>query len=202
MEHEHVLSALARKRGELAGEAAALRARLAQIATDLAHVDATIRLFDPDYDLADIRAKRPRGPDVARPGEMSRFVLDALREATEPLSTPTIAARLMTERGMNQGSRNAVRNVTKRVGMALRHQEQRGVVRSKAGAGRMLLWGLAQGTFRRSQRSYGLIARHSICKVRLWPRSQLSARFLMQLWQHTLPVAIQTCSFLSLKQLG
>ena len=48
MEHEHVLSALARKRGELAGEADALRARLAQIGADLAHVDATIRLFDPE----------------------------------------------------------------------------------------------------------------------------------------------------------
>lgn len=140
MEHEHVLSALARKRGELAGEAEALRARLAQIGTDLAHVDATIRLFDPGYDLAGIRAKRPRGPDVARPGEMSRFVLDALREAAEPMPTPAIAARLMAGRDLDARDRALVRNLTKRVGMALRHQEQRGTVRSEAGPGRVLLW--------------------------------------------------------------
>ena len=144
MEHEHVLSDLARKRGELAGEADALRARLAQIGADLAHVDATIRLFDPGYDLAAIRPKRPRDADATRPGEMCRFVLGVLREATEPMSTPEIAARLMTERGMDQSSRSAVRNVTKRVGMALRHQEQRGVVRSQAGAGRVLLWEIAR----------------------------------------------------------
>ena len=140
MEHEHVLSALVRKRGELAGEAEALRGRLEQIGANLGHVDATIRLFDPEYALSSIRSKRPRGPDVARPGEMSRLVLGVLREATEPLPTPEIAARLMAGRGMDQGSRSAVRNVTKRVGMALGHQEQRGMVRSQAEPGRVLLW--------------------------------------------------------------
>ncbi len=62
MKYEHVLSGLARKRAELAGEAEALRARLAQIAASLEHLDAAIRLFDPDYDLAAIRPKRPRPP--------------------------------------------------------------------------------------------------------------------------------------------
>ena len=73
---------------------------------------------------------------------MSRFVLGVLRAATEPLSTPTIAAGLMTERGADQSSRSAVRNVTKRVGMALRHQEHRGTVRSRPG--RVLLWEVAR----------------------------------------------------------
>jgi hypothetical protein len=66
MEHEHVLSALARKCGELAGEVGALRARLTRIGADLAHIGATIHLFDPDYDLTSIRSKRPHGTDVAR----------------------------------------------------------------------------------------------------------------------------------------
>ena len=137
---EHVLSGLAKRRAEMAGEAEALRARLAQIAMDLGHLDAVIRLFDPDYDLGAIRPRRPRDADATRPGELSRFVLGVLREATGPMPTPAIAARLMAERGMDQGSRSAVRNVTKRVGMALRHQEQRGAVRSQAGPGRVLLW--------------------------------------------------------------
>ena len=61
---EHVLSGLAKRRAELAGEADALRARLAAIATDLGHLDAVIRLFDPDYDLGAIRPKRPRDADA------------------------------------------------------------------------------------------------------------------------------------------
>ena len=143
MEHEHVLSALVRKRAELAGETNALRERLTGIAADMDHLDATIRLFDPDFNLAAIRPKRPRGPDVARPGEMSRFVLNALRDATEPMPTPAIAARLMAERGLDGQDRKQVRNVTKRVCMALRHQEQRGTVRSQIGPGRVALWEVA-----------------------------------------------------------
>lgn len=139
-----VLSGLVRKRAELAGEVDALRARLAAIAADIGHLDATIRLFDPDYDLASIRPKRPRGPDVARPGEMSRFVLGVLRDATEPVPTPVIAARLMAERGTDGQDRKLVRNVTKRVCMALRHQERRGAVRSRPGPGRVALWEVAR----------------------------------------------------------
>ena len=143
MEHEHVLSGLTRKWAALAGEAEALRSRVAQIGTDLGHLDAVICLFDPDCDVAGIRPKRPRPPDAAKPGEMSRFVLDALRDAAEPVPTPAIAARLMAERGLDGQDRKLVRNLTKRVGMTLRHQEQRGTVRSQAGTGRVILWEVA-----------------------------------------------------------
>jgi len=40
---EHVLSRLTKRRAELAGEADTLKARLAQIGTDLGHLDAVIR---------------------------------------------------------------------------------------------------------------------------------------------------------------
>lgn len=78
---DYVLSGLVKRRAELAGEADALKARLARIATDLGHLDATIRLFDPDHDVAGIRPRRPRGPDVAGRGEMTRAILAVLREA-------------------------------------------------------------------------------------------------------------------------
>ncbi len=135
-----VLSGLIRKRAEMTGEADALRARLAAIAANLGHVDAVIGLFDPDFDLASIRPKRPRAPDATKPGEMSRFVLDALREAGEPVPTPVMAARLMAERGMDDQDRKLMRAVTKRVGMTLRHQERRGTVQSEPGPGRVMLW--------------------------------------------------------------
>jgi len=84
---DYVLAGLIKRRAELTGEADALKARLVQIGVDVSHFDAVSRQFDPDYDLGSIRAKRPRGPDVARPGEMSRFVLSVLREAAEPMLT-------------------------------------------------------------------------------------------------------------------
>ena len=93
--------------------------------------------------IAGVRAKRRRGPDTAGRGEISRFVLGVLREATEPMPTPAIAAQLMTERGVDQQNHSKARNVTKRVGMALRHKERRDTVRSQAGPGRVLLWEVA-----------------------------------------------------------
>ena len=137
---DYVLLGLTKRRAELTGEADTLKAGLAQIGTDLGHLDAVIRQFDPDYDLASIRPKRPRGPDVARPGEMSRFVLGVLREAAEPMPTPDIAARFMAQRGMDGQDRKLAERITKRIVSTLRHQAQKGTVRSQPGLGRVLLW--------------------------------------------------------------
>ena len=141
---DYVLTGLVKRRAELSGEGDALRAKLARITTDLGHLDAVIRQFDPEYDMATIRSKRPRSSDAARPEEMSRFVLGVLREAVQPMGTPAIATLLMAERGMDGQDRKLVRNMTKRVGMALGHQEKRGTVRSQPGPGKMVLWEVAR----------------------------------------------------------
>jgi hypothetical protein len=141
---DYVLAGLTKRRAEMTGEADTLHAKLAQIGIDLGHLDAVIRQFDPDYDLSSIRSKRPRGPDVARRGEMTRFVLGVLRDAAEPVPTSDIAARLMTERGMDGQDRKLVERITKRIVSTLRHQGQKGTVRSQPGPGRMLLWEVAR----------------------------------------------------------
>ncbi len=141
---EYVLAGLTKRRAELTGEADTLKARLAQIGTDLGHLDAVIRQFDPDYDLGSIRPKRQRGPDVAGRGEMSRFILGVLREATEPMPTPDIAARFMAQRGIDGEDRRLVERITKRIVSTLRHQGQKGAVRSQPGPGRVLLWEIAR----------------------------------------------------------
>ena len=137
---DYVLSGLTKRRSELAGEAETLRARLAQIATDLDHLDAVIRQFDPNYDLGAIRPKRPRGPDVARRGERSRFILKVLREAPEPVTTQEVARRLMAEHGQDGEDRRLVAQAMKRAGMALNRQKAAGTVRAIQGAGPVTLW--------------------------------------------------------------
>ena len=137
---DYVLAGLTKRRAELTGEADTLKARLTAIATDLGHLDAVIRQFDPDYDLGAIRPKRPRGPDVAGRGEMSRFVLGVLREAAEPIPAPDITARFMEQKGMNGQDRKLAERITKRIVSTLRHQGQKGTVRSQPGPGRVLLW--------------------------------------------------------------
>jgi hypothetical protein len=57
---EFAVSALARKRAELAGEIQATEVRLRELRANLAHVDATIRLFAPGYPIAQIAPKKPQ----------------------------------------------------------------------------------------------------------------------------------------------
>ena len=141
---DYVLAGLTKRRAELTGEAETLRARLAQIATDVGHLDAVIRQFDPDFNLASIQPKRPRTQDAAGRGEISRFVLQVLREATEPVATHDVARRLMAERGQDAEDRRVVKLTMKRVGMAFSRQKALGTVRAIQGAGPVTLWEVAQ----------------------------------------------------------
>jgi hypothetical protein len=135
-----IVAGLSKRRAELSGEAETLRARLAAIGTDLAHLDAVIRQFDPDHDIAAIRPKRTRTTDAAGHGEMSRAILAVLREASEPLSTVEVAERLGKSQDADAANKRAMRLLTKRVGMTLSHQRAKGTVRSLAGPGAMGLW--------------------------------------------------------------
>src|ERR1700710_989092 len=92
----HVIGALRNKRAELAGMLRQLEQQLVQQRANLAHVDATMRLFDPDIRPKDIRPKQPRERNAwFRQGECLRLIYDELREATQPVTTRELAERIM-----------------------------------------------------------------------------------------------------------
>jgi hypothetical protein len=87
----HVIGALRNKRAELAGILRQLEQQLVHQRADLANLDATMRLFDPEIRPKDIRPKQPRTRNVwFRPGECLRLIYNALREATQPVTGPLI----------------------------------------------------------------------------------------------------------------
>ena len=82
MAESHVVTALLTKRAELAGLIEHQQKEMARLADDLAHLDATLKLFSPEIDLRTIRAKAHRVRNrFFRPGECQRMVLDIFREA-------------------------------------------------------------------------------------------------------------------------
>ena len=96
MAETHVIGALRHKRAELAGMLRQLEQQLVQQRANLTHVDATMRLFDPDIRPKDIRPKQPRTRNAwFRPGECLRLIYDELREATQPVTTRELAERIM-----------------------------------------------------------------------------------------------------------
>lgn len=116
MERPNTISGLIAKRAELAGQIAHAQKQLRSMVCDLDHLDATIRLFDPDADTS--RVKPYRTAHRALRGEMQRFVLRALREAQEPLTSLEITRAMIEARGLNADDATVVL-MRKRVGACL-----------------------------------------------------------------------------------
>lgn len=139
------IQGLLRKRAYLSGDIESTHARLREMIAELEHLDATIRLFDPSYSAETVKPKAFRPPDDwAHRGEMSRVILGILRQASEPLTSRDIAVGLMKERALNTDDLRLIRLMTKRCGVALRHQRDRGLVISEQGPGQYMVWTLAK----------------------------------------------------------
>jgi hypothetical protein len=96
MAEPHVTHALRNKRAELAGTLIQLEQRLVRQRADLTHLDATMRLFDPDIQPNEVTPKQPR-PHSAwfRHGECLRLIYDELRDAPQPMATRELTERIM-----------------------------------------------------------------------------------------------------------
>jgi hypothetical protein len=78
---------------------------LIQIAT----LDATLRIFEPDFHGSRVRAKRYVAATLFSQGELGRAILDLPRDADGgPLSAPDIATRAMPKVGTPDPARTAV----------------------------------------------------------------------------------------------
>lgn len=141
---EHVLSGLLKKRAEIAGKIEATQIAMRQLVIDLDHVDATIRVFNPDIDLDDVRPKPLPPRHAAFRGEVARIVLSVLRQARKPVTTKDLALQMMADRGLNTADARTVKMMVKRVGACLRNYKQRGTVQAVSQHGSFNLWELTR----------------------------------------------------------
>jgi hypothetical protein len=139
-ERPNTVSGLIDKRREIAGRIEHTQRLLNDLISDLDHIDATIRIFDPDADLGRAKAYPPR--NGAFKGEMLRFVLNALRQAQEPLTSLSIARQVMEGRGLDLGDDRMVITIRKRVGACLWKLGAKGVVTKVPMAGEYKGWQL------------------------------------------------------------
>ena len=139
MAEPHVLTALRAKRGELAGMIDALQDQLCERMIEIDHVDCTLRIFDPDIDLDEIKPKPLLPRHHAFKGQVTRAILAMLR-TDGPLDGKEIARRLMVERELNMSDKALCNTMGKRIGAALRSSRDRGLVTSRAQKAGFLLW--------------------------------------------------------------
>jgi len=129
-ERPNTLAVLVEKRAEIAGQISHTRAMLRQFIIDLDHIDAAIRLFDPNYDVDGIRQKIPSAAHRAIRGDMTCATLDALRDAAGPMTTIELARHVMAERRLNTADKALQQLFTRRAGALLGWQRKRGILRS------------------------------------------------------------------------
>ncbi len=137
---DYALEALKKKRAEMTGEIALCHARLSKLSEDLEHLDATLRLFAPDFVAESILPKVFAPPKSwSKRGEMSRAVLSILRVAKGPQTAREIASQIVAQRGLE--SDPGILNVmTRRVAGVLRDKREKGLVRSLEETGLWLQW--------------------------------------------------------------
>lgn len=96
MAESHVVSGLVAKRSELAGLVTDYQNKIDRLRVELEHIDATIKVFDPQYDLRTLPVKAVRKRNkYFRHGERQRLVLDVMREAGEAMTSRQVARALL-----------------------------------------------------------------------------------------------------------
>jgi hypothetical protein len=118
------ISILTRKRDNIRDTIAAYEAKLKQAQADLAHVNATLRLFAASGEPEDF----PPYVDlnrVFRRGETTQFCIETLRKEG-PLDTRQLATRLMKHKGLDTSDKVLVTTVSLRIVQSLRMRARRG----------------------------------------------------------------------------
>jgi hypothetical protein len=137
----HVVTGLISKRAELAGRIEHLQAQVRQATVELDHIEASIRIFQPDIDMETLGTRPVPAIHHAFKGETTRVVLETIRTAGRPVDTTTITEAVMKARGLDRQDAAMFRLMSKRVGACLRHWErERGAIRSQTGAGQVKFW--------------------------------------------------------------
>jgi hypothetical protein len=144
MSETHVVSALRRKRAEISGHIHDLEKRIKRQRANLAHVDASIRLFSPSTDPDAIPAKRTyrRSRYFAR-GDFARLCLDELRKADgQPINTAAIIAGVIKAKGLPDDPALAAALTEK--ALTYLRDKRRATAVVKIGTSRDARWALAK----------------------------------------------------------
>ena len=92
----HVMDAMRLKRSELSGIVSHLEQQIVHHRASLVHLDAAMRLFDPDLAPEETGGRSPRPRRTwFHPGECLRLIHDVLREAPQPITTRALTEQVM-----------------------------------------------------------------------------------------------------------
>lgn len=139
--YEHTISGLLKKRADLFNEAEHIRDRMAEIKNDIGALDRVLGTLGYTGDL-DAEMPRQKRHVLFGRGELTRVILDELRDAPRPLGSREIAQAIVALSGQDARDRKYVSELTRRVSKALRGMKEVGGVRSAVDRMGNLSWSL------------------------------------------------------------
>lgn len=123
------INTLERLHMELGGQILENRQRYDELSHQMRHVEAVIKLLDPDYNLSRITVKRRQPNKWFKRGTLYRRALDVLRTATEPMTTAEIAAAVLAAHGIEDASTEDAQGIALAIQHSLKNHEGEGVER-------------------------------------------------------------------------
>jgi hypothetical protein len=128
MTDTHVISALVKKRAELRGDIIHYKQLIATLDKDLQTIDATIKIFDVDYDISSIRPVRKGRNRFFNNGEAKVLVLEVLKNSEVPISTDKISDIIASNRNLAFENKTDRTNFQKSILLALNTCLSNGIV--------------------------------------------------------------------------
>ena len=142
MAESHVITALANKRAELRGDIIHYKELLMIVDKQLATIDQTIRIFEPDYKFGSIKPINKHRNRYFDSGEATKTLLDILRSSDEPMVFGDIIQEVTTVRNMTLNDIEK-QSVKKSLGVTLNSLLKKGLVK-KDGSGNNCFWSIAK----------------------------------------------------------
>ncbi len=137
--YEHTISGLLTKRADLFHEAERIRDRMAAIKNDIAALDRVLGTLGYTGDL-NKEMPRQKHDRLFGQGELTRAILDVLRDATKPMATRDIARVILAVNEQDARDRRLLTEVTRRVSKALRVQCERGHIQRVVDKAKRAVW--------------------------------------------------------------
>ena len=138
------IQTLERLHAELGGKILENKQEHENLAGQMRHVEAVIKMLDPSYSLRAISVKRRRPNPWFKRGTVYRRAVDVLRVATEPLTAREIAERVLVAAKVTNPNKDALADLAGSVLASLRNHKGKGIERTNEGAPAQ--WQLANET--------------------------------------------------------
>ena len=140
MADTHVISALSTKRGEILGSIKHYKQIISSLDKDLTNIDATIKIFEPDYKFGSEKIVNKHRNKFFNNGEAKVLVLEVLKNSDIPLSTDKISDIIATNKNLSFENKTVKSNFQKSILLALNTCLSNNLVEKVSKDGLSIVW--------------------------------------------------------------